>query len=243
MRKEAVVADIERLATTLGVEVSEPDGTRRFGGHSMRVSGARWLASRGIGLPVIQTLARWESEVVRRYVGDAVLHSLTAACRKSVADKASGVDFHSVRTATKGTLVTEKASRDPALLAELKEFRDAVNMVAMECEERAKVQHQAMATELFDFRTDLDKLLKGQDAQFNPELVVNSKTGMLHSVQTYQIGGLVGEWRAGCGWRFGLAGAYTFVTSPVDARVLRVCRCAAAMAREYGLTERATASR
>eukprot|EP00971_Amphidinium_carterae_P051022 1004536-Amphidinium_carterae.1 len=45
----------------------------RFGGHSWRVSGARFFAAMGVDMAVIKALGRWGSSTVERYIGDATL--------------------------------------------------------------------------------------------------------------------------------------------------------------------------
>ena len=51
-------------------------GRSLISGHSLRVTGARWLARVGLPLVTIQLIARWESDVVRRYVKEAPLERL-----------------------------------------------------------------------------------------------------------------------------------------------------------------------
>jgi len=67
--KEWVVVCLEALAVRLGFCLFAPDGKRAFGGHTFRVSGARHLAYRGLETMIIMLLARWESEVILRYIG------------------------------------------------------------------------------------------------------------------------------------------------------------------------------
>eukprot|EP00971_Amphidinium_carterae_P246526 4896473-Amphidinium_carterae.1 len=62
--KAAVVLAVEKVADTLGLPLYTAGGRRRFGGHSMRVTGAQFLAQRGLDLSTIKLLARWSSQVV-----------------------------------------------------------------------------------------------------------------------------------------------------------------------------------
>ena len=50
-RKTDVVRLIEQAATRLGLATHSPQGSRLFGGHYLRVSGAQWLARSGVPLP------------------------------------------------------------------------------------------------------------------------------------------------------------------------------------------------
>ena len=80
----------EAVAARLGLEVASPAGQRLFGGHSLRVTGARWLAGLGLPLAVIQLNARWASDVIARYVGAAPLGTITAQYRCCVASRCLG---------------------------------------------------------------------------------------------------------------------------------------------------------
>ena len=80
--KSKVVETFESLGALCGLPVTDPLGRRAFGGHSARVSGARWLASTGLEIVKLAVLARWSSNVVVRYVSDAPLHRVTADCRR-----------------------------------------------------------------------------------------------------------------------------------------------------------------
>ena len=81
--KEKVVATIEKAAAMLGEPLRDEFNNRLYGGHSLRVMGAQWMAALGISLLVIQLIARWASEVVLRYVAEAPLQSVTATYRRA----------------------------------------------------------------------------------------------------------------------------------------------------------------
>ena len=68
---------IEVLATRLVEPLTDEQGRRRFGGHSLRATGARHLASMGIELFNIQLLARWQSDVILQYVMEAPMCLVT----------------------------------------------------------------------------------------------------------------------------------------------------------------------
>jgi len=76
-RKVGVVRGIEEALGGVGVQVTDSVGRRRFGGHSMRVSGSRFWAAQGLEVFKIQIFARWGSAVVLRYVADAPIANLT----------------------------------------------------------------------------------------------------------------------------------------------------------------------
>ena len=79
VEKKAVVTFIETVATLLDEPLTDDQGQRRFGGHSLRVTGARHLASIGLEISLIQLMARWSSDVVLRYVAEAPLEQISRA--------------------------------------------------------------------------------------------------------------------------------------------------------------------
>lgn len=86
VNKSAVVSVIEETAAKLGLPLLDQFGNRRFGGHSMRVSGAQHLAAVGVPLLTIQLLARWASDVVLRYVAEAPLLAVGKIYRMNQAE-------------------------------------------------------------------------------------------------------------------------------------------------------------
>jgi hypothetical protein len=77
-----VVSAIEAVATVCNEPTVDVHGSRRFGGHSLRVTGARTLASLGVDINLIKLMARWSSDVVLRYVSEAPLATITEAYRR-----------------------------------------------------------------------------------------------------------------------------------------------------------------
>jgi len=83
-RTKAASLEMFRLVlSACGVEthVTTPDGDRVpiFGGHAARVSGATFLAARGVAIAIIQLLGRWASAAVERYTQAAPLTYAAAA--------------------------------------------------------------------------------------------------------------------------------------------------------------------
>ena len=74
--KATVVEALEATVIAYGGLVRSPTGTRLFGGHSFRVSGAQMLAALGIEVVKIMVLARWAGETVLRYIREAPLAHL-----------------------------------------------------------------------------------------------------------------------------------------------------------------------
>ena len=88
VEKRHVVSSIEAVAKLVGEPLEDSRGVRRFGGHSLRVTGARTLAELGIEIFMIQLMARWSSNVVYRYVAEAPFSRMTAAYRRGYAAQA-----------------------------------------------------------------------------------------------------------------------------------------------------------
>ena len=61
MDNRHVVASIEFVVNVSGEALTGFGGVRRFGGHSLRVTGARLMAGMGISVVLIQLMARWSS--------------------------------------------------------------------------------------------------------------------------------------------------------------------------------------
>ena len=79
--KIGFAATITEAARRQGIEEVSPDGAERISGHSLRVTGARGLATLGVDTYAIQLLGRWGSGVVLRYVKAAAVTSAAAAAR------------------------------------------------------------------------------------------------------------------------------------------------------------------
>ena len=69
------------VAERLGLRVRDALGNYIYGGHALRVSGARKFAAEGLDIGLIMLLARWSSNAVLRYIGEAPLQSLTQTYR------------------------------------------------------------------------------------------------------------------------------------------------------------------
>jgi hypothetical protein len=77
VKKAAVVASFETVATQLEVPLMTLEGSRYMGGHSARVTGARYWVRLGIEVYKIQLMARWKSSIALRYIADAPLQAIT----------------------------------------------------------------------------------------------------------------------------------------------------------------------
>ena len=76
--KAAMVDTIQFAASHFGEGLVAEGGAQRFGGHTLRATGAVYFASCGVDVWRIQALGRWGSEAVRGYLRGAHLTSLAS---------------------------------------------------------------------------------------------------------------------------------------------------------------------
>lgn len=88
--KEQMVHLIEFIAAQTGESLRDSEGCKRFGGHSFRVTGARWLAALGVELAKIMIMARWYSMVILRYVEETPIARITDEVRCKIDHTSSG---------------------------------------------------------------------------------------------------------------------------------------------------------
>ena len=66
------------VAVITAVKNAVKDMIKSITGHSLRVSGAQFLARIGLELMLIQILGRWDSNIILRYIADAPVANITA---------------------------------------------------------------------------------------------------------------------------------------------------------------------
>ena len=76
--RSGFVRTVEHLAQLLQLPLLDTMGRNAYGEHVYRVSGARHLISLEMPVSIIMKLARWGSNIILRYLGDAPLRTLTA---------------------------------------------------------------------------------------------------------------------------------------------------------------------
>lgn len=190
--KENVVRTIEAAAASLGEELTDGGGRRRFGGHSLRVSGAKWLASIGIEVAKIQVLARWSSDVVLRYIGESHIQSISQDVKKARATRRAvdAVDYTNEESKLANTDSLQKKN-------EIERLTSAFD--AKISEHDAKLEHRLSALEL--------------ENRAAPSLVTNEKNGVLHVVEgPLELASSL--WRTRCGWSFGKSPHFRLLSRP-----------------------------
>ena len=226
MAKEGVVKFIDLSARKLEQPVQNADGSRRFGGHSMRVSGAQWLARLGVPVPLIRSLARWESDTVLRYIKDAHHDDLAGSVIRLLRSKEDVIGGHDLQAA-RDDFAAQCDVRDSALRKELEVVKDDLHRVA-QVFEQGMIENQHVEYRLFQQRIeklehDLAELASAVREVATPaapmqaecpEFVLNLITGAMHRVGGPGIVGAADNWRSLSGWRYGRSSAYRFSGNP-----------------------------
>ena len=178
--RSSVVRSLECVASLLNLPLTNHVGQRRFGEHSLRVTGAQELARRGVPPLTIQCLARWESDIVMRYVAEAPLSTVSEAYRYGSASnqlmeiveglvnkisgfeqKLDGLDNH-IKTCVLEEVDSVKALRIPALSV-------------------------------------------ASGASFSEPYVLNELSGTAHKPRQQCLARTApADWRTMCGWSYGL---------------------------------------
>lgn len=161
----------EALLISSGRAPLDALGRRAVGGHSARVTGARFLANLGLEVYKIALLARWQSDIVIRYVSDSPLRTVTADCRRLLA----GTELHEVMADIRNE-VAEGTRRLDALDATLQQVlreEDELRKAVAECR-----------------RTD----------RSHP-FVLNLASGAWHRVAVHGASLSPLVWRTACAWK------------------------------------------
>jgi len=75
--KNCVVTALERVLSAAGETIVDSAGRRRYGGHSLRVTGSRYWTGLGLEVFKVQIFARWGSNIILRYVSDIPIANVT----------------------------------------------------------------------------------------------------------------------------------------------------------------------
>jgi len=177
--KRHVVESLELVALRVGEPLTDVHGSRRFGGHSLRVTGTRTLASMGIDVLLIQLMARWSSDVVLRYVSEAPLAAITDVFRGR---------------ARTGANRLQHLGDDPADLADQRRAAKASPVA-----DPRTVGYLAEELSLAAAKAERGAALPAQ------ELMLNTSSGVLHRPLVWSRTVPPHSWRTECGWPFGAA--------------------------------------
>ncbi len=200
--KTRVVETIEGVASLCGEELVDDLGRRRFGGHSLRVAGARHLAGMGLELYRLALLARWTSPVIMRYVAEAPMAGITGEVRKLISNLPESNGLSGVWDA-------------------LSDLRGGLSTVAVNLER--------FRTEERETREKIDQLhsqLGSASSKVKPCAIQNLTSGTWHRTLVDGNEFDPAEWRSWCGWRFGNARISRSAELPLGVKWDSVCdRC------------------
>jgi len=87
--KEHFTSMVERLANICDLPLKAADGGNAFGGHVWRLVGARHMPRMLVPVNVFKLLARWQTDIIDRYLREVPLENLTAVYRASLLSSSS----------------------------------------------------------------------------------------------------------------------------------------------------------
>lgn len=199
--KAAMVGTIEQIAVRLGLPLLDVLGQKRFGGHSLRVSGAQWLGNLGFDVEKIRTFGRWSSDTVVRYLGEAHVSDLAKSRRKAMRD----------RGLLEGHLLPTPAGNGPQQCTEA---------------EVTRIVQETVGHKLQLLVDTVGKLQTAADTSY--KLVFHEPRGVVH-VLACDLSAPAASWQSRCGWRFAHKPGWRLVSEasqPPDASWHHCRRCA-----------------
>ena len=209
--KRRVVEMIEACALRLGLPLLDEHGRNRFGGHSFRITGSRRLAALGLSLPLIMLLARWGSEVIRRYVAEAPLKCLTREFRAR----------SSAAAASSAAVPIAAAAPQQAAATGFNVAPLAVRLEAVEARAADYARQEAELQRISEACASISGALQW------PKYVVNKATGCVHhSGGSGCLPLLRSSARTPCGWVYDEANGDLMKELPPSAVRRQICgRC------------------
>ncbi|CAE7242685.1 unnamed protein product [Symbiodinium sp. CCMP2592] len=210
-------ASIEMFLLVLaacGVEthMDHPDGRRVpiFGGHAARVSGATFLAARGVAIAIIQLLGRWASAAVERYTQSAPLTYAAAAIPAQAL---------ATRPAEAAGSTAASSSHSPLALPAPDDDDDAERPTA------ASPTRSPDAMPEVDFvpaplRPAAVAQVVGENAT---RFIMNARSKIVHLPGADETATEKHEWTAKCGWPYGIRQFFRLSAEPPDPRRCQRC--------------------
>ena len=185
--KAGVVQGYRALGIAIAAKPLKGQG--EVGGHTARVTGARYLAALGIELAIIQLMARHASACIMDYVRDAPLLSITGVTR---AKRAARLE--------QDTSVIQ-SWRESQLQAQLDRMAERIASIQADHEHLSGLRLGPDLIVHEDAREDED------DADTDALVVViNVENSKAHIAKVAPGAGIPpAEWRARCPWHFGFA--------------------------------------
>ena len=207
--KARMIEAFQLVIGATGTSLTKPDERgqhrTRFGGHTLRVSGAQFLAGAGVPLQHIQLLGRWSSMAVQRYVQCAPLSVIPNIPETILSGQ--------VQDLQEPLRVVNTALREPDPAASQPAFSPGTpSGIAMPVETPQVLQQLGQSLASTDGRLQqlADTVSSLQQAVLPPEqtFVVRSKSRVVHHAQPDELANHPSSWRTRCGWLYGQANFY-----------------------------------
>ena len=191
-------AHLRAALTTAGISTTMTDANGHshelYGGHSLRVSGAQFLAAAGVELSLIQLLGRWSSTAVERYTQEAALSIVPQVPQKALgmtASQVTGVAPRIALSAAGGTVTPMLAA--PATPS---------GVTAKSTKDDGKISQ--LQTQLASLQISVEAL---KSSIKTPEevLIVRPQRHVVHKGATDEHVNNPQVWRTLCGWSYGVS--------------------------------------
>ena len=225
-KKNVIKSMIEVIRRT-GEETQRFEENLDVTGHSMRVTGAQWLAGLGLEVFIIQLLGRWGGATVARYVADAPLQTLT----RKFKDKALA-DIRDVRDAVLQKPAAgegSSSSSQPCAILDDTAVRKVIEEYMNEVDGDFAIFKQLVADDIAELQAKIAVF-----PRFCESHIRRSPRRRWHKVATGPSLGPL-SWRTRCGWAFASSAYEVAQVNPPTTGVL--CRRCFGLAGEQESTE------
>ena len=166
-----------------------------FGGHALRVAGARFLSRHGVDLYLIQLIGRWASSAILRYVPQAPL-AVQHRMALSVSDHCS-----SSSSTTPSPLQDSKPAELQTLLAIQDEPSVSGHLISADPTPLEDFKHLQQLVESLQEEVRQTQTLSAQDADV---FIQNPNTGYIHRPDDNESRSASVDWKSrGCRFRYG----------------------------------------
>lgn len=208
---------IRAALTTAGITTTAVDANglthELYGGHSMRVSGAQFLASSGVELSLIQLLGRWSSHAVERYTQDAALSIVPNISNQVIrgAPPAQTADPPRAFSSVVG-LTPESATSHPPQVSGA-----------------APLNRKLLEDKLVPLQKQLEALkisvasLKSAVKPPDEVLIIRPRRQVVHRGVTDEKANNPQLWRTQCGWAYGVSRFFRIQTLAAPFRQCAKC--------------------
>ncbi len=165
-----------------------------YGGHSLRVSGAQFLAAAGVELSLIQLLGRWSSSAVERYTQQAALSIVPQVPQQVLARSSAIAQMGTPKVA----LNPMSSPSTPALKA------PATPSGATTREPTGDNRISHLQKQLASLQISMDAL-KASIRKPDEVLIIRPRRHVVHKGITDEQANNPQVWKTQCGWSYGVS--------------------------------------